>query len=267
MEVNDFSQEISNTCNVKEQNEIAILVYTHSEYSFIWKAMIPLLEKYAKNIDIHWLYEDTIDNNLIENTIPSNWIKHTYNEELIWTYRVNKALNEISNDYILFLHEDWLPIGDVNINVLHDMIKFMKEINSGFLLSYAHISTIIRQSGIFSGYKDYYFYSEYSHIFQPAIWKKSVFIHFCNSLPKNKNQNEDQDCLNFMNLHNCWSIQNKETVLSLRTTNSLFYPHMHALSEGLWNFKKYPTLKNMLETFGIDTETRGIHTWWELDTQ
>jgi len=70
-----------------------------------------------------------------------------------------------------------------------------------------------------------------------------------------------------MSKKNCWSVQNRSTVTSLRTTNSLIFPHMHALSQGLWNFTKYPTLKKFLEEFGIDTNTRGVHTWWELDTQ
>ena len=56
-------------------------------------------------------------------------------------------------------------------------------------------------------------------------------------------------------------------VLRLRTTNSLIFPHYHVICDGLWNFKKYPTLKVLLETFDIDTTTRGVHTWWELYCQ
>jgi hypothetical protein len=246
---------------------VSILVYTHSEYSFMWLAMIPLLEKYVKNINIHWLFEETADKDLIDKMVPLHWYKHTYNESLIWTKRVLKALNEIDNEYILFLHEDWLPIGNIELNIINKMVNFMQEKKCGFLLSYSHISVTSRQEGIFTGYEDYYYYSENNHIFQPAIWKKEIFINFCSDLNKSKNQNEDAECLNYMSSKNCWSVQNKETVTTLRTTNSLLFPHMHALSEGLWNFTKYPTLKNFLETFGIDTETRGVHTWWELDTQ
>ena len=147
------------------------------------------------------------------------------------------------------------------------MISFMKENQCNYLLSYSHISTTSRQSGIFSGYKDYYYYKENNHIFQPAIWKKDIFEEFCYVFNKTKNQNEDNDCLNFMSKKNCYSIQNIETVISLRTTNSLLFPHMHALSEGLWNFKKYPSLQLLLESYGVDTTTRGVHSWWELDTQ
>jgi hypothetical protein len=66
---------------------------------------------------------------------------------------------------------------------------------------------------------------------------------------------------------NTYEVQNVKTVRQYRTTNSLIFPHMHVLSEGLWNFTKYPTLKKLLGGYGIDTDSRGIHTWWELDTQ
>jgi len=246
---------------------ISILVYTHSEYEFMWKPMCELLKKYVTNIDIHWLFEDTADNNLINLHVPTEWYKHTYNENMIWTKRVLKCLTEINDDYVLFLHEDWLPINNIRLDVLNRMTEFMESQNCGFLLSYSHIFTTSSQKGIFTGFENYYYYPEGNHVFQPAIWNKKVFIEFCSVLNKSKHQNEDRDCLIFMNKKNCWSVQNRETVTTLRTTNSLLFPHMHALSEGLWNFTKYPTLKGFLETFGVDTSTRGTHSWWELDTQ
>lgn len=248
------------------ENIITILVYTHSEYSFMWKAMIPMLIKYCKNVNIHWLVENKIDKMLI-NSIPQEWVIHYYDENQVWTKRILKALNEINSEYLLFLHEDWLPIGEINLDILIEMTNYMKSNNSGFLLSYSHISTTSIQPGIPTSYKNYKLFKENNHIFQPAIWDKNVFAEFCTKLNKHKNQNEDADCLAFMKNKNCMSVQNILTVTTLRTTNSLFYPHMHALSEGLWNFKKYPSLKQLLESYNIDTKTRGVHTWWELDTQ
>jgi hypothetical protein len=199
--------------------------------------------------------------------IPDDYIHHTYDVSLIWTKRVLKALQKIDTDYILFLHEDWLPIADIKLPVLENMIQFMKEKNCGFLVSYSHISTTSVQPGIFSGYDKYYYYQEKSHIFQPAIWNKKIFEEFCTVLNKHKKENEDRECLNFMYHRNCWSIQNKDTVTSLRTTNSLMFPHMHAICNGEWTFKKYPTLKQFLNSFNIDTDSRCINGWWDIDTQ
>lgn len=248
-------------------DNIVILVYTHSEYAFIWKAMIPLVEKHCQDVEIHWLFEETADSELIKSSVSTRFIQHTYSVDMIWTKRVLKALHEIDSEYILFLHEDWLPIADVKPYILLEMINFMKKYNSSHLLSYSHISTTSRQEGVPTNHENYYFYFENNHIFQPAIWEKRVFIDFCTVLNKHKHENEDRECLNFMSSKNCTSVQNLATVTTLRTTNSLFFPHMHALSQGLWNFTKYPTLKKFLETFDINTEDRGVHPWWELDTQ
>jgi len=242
-----------------------LLIYTHSDCSFIWPALVDLVNKHVE-LEVHFLYNDSFIE-LDSHNIPKHWIKHTYDEKMIWTDRVLSVLNDIKEDYLLFIHEDWLPTNKVSNSIVNDMTTFMSKNDIDFLLSYAHISTTSIQDGIPTGYDNYFYYKEISHIFQPAIWKISTLKEFCTTLKKAKNQNEDYDCLNFMSNKKCFSVQNIETVTTLRTTNSLFFPHMHALSQGLWNFTKYPTLKSLLDSYNIDTNSVGVHTWWELDTQ
>jgi hypothetical protein len=249
------------------KSKISILIYTHSDYSFIWPALIGQMKEYiGKDIEVHFGYNNTIDD-IINYNIPDDWIQHTYKDGIVWTKRVNSLLKEIDSEYILFIHEDWIPTNNVSKKILLEACNFMDTVDCGFLLSYSHFSVTDSQDGIFTGYEDYYYYEEDSHIFQPAIWKKTVFSEFCEVLNKEKNQNEDTQCLAFMRNKKCYSVQNLKTVRQYRTTNSLIFPHMHCLSEGLWNFTKYPTLKKLLDDYGIDTNSRGIHTWWELDTQ
>ncbi len=245
------------------KSEVKILVYTHSEYNFMWKAFVGQMEKHvSKDIEIHFGYDESANTD----SIPDSWIRHTYPEHLIWTDRVKKMLQEMDCKYVLFLHEDWLPTDSVHPEVLDYIAGFMRNIKCGFLCSYSHISVTSIQPGIDTIYPSYKFFKEDAHIFQPGIWDKKVFEEFCN-LRKSKNQNEDRDCLNFMRGQNTYSVQNFNTVTSLRTTNSLLFPHMHALSQGLWNFTKYPTLESLLQSYDVNTKERGIHTWWELDTQ
>jgi hypothetical protein len=248
------------------KSKIPLFIYTHSDCSFIWSALIGQINEHVKDIEIHFAYNNTIDD-IEKYGIPKSWIRHTYTDNIVWTKRINSILKEIDCEYLLFIHEDWIPTGIVSGKILDEMYNFMSKNSWDYLLSYAHHSVVESQDGIFTGYDDYYFYKEDSHIFQPAIWKKTVFQEFTDKLDKAKNQNEDQDCLSFMRSKNTYSIQNAKTVREYRTTNSLIFPHMHALSEGLWNFTKYPTLKCLLDGYGIDTDSRGIHTWWELDTQ
>lgn len=253
-----------------------LLIYTHSDCAFIWPALIGQVQKYVKDVEVHFGYNDTLVD-ITPYNIPKDWILHTYNDELIWTSKVNQLLKQFDSKYVLFIHEDWLPTNYVYGEVIDDMTSFMDKVACGFLLSYVNTDNARVSSnrlfdpnaadelGIKSKYDGFYFYKEDSHIFQPAIWNKFVFEEFTDKLKKRKNQNEDQDCLAFMRGKNTYSIQGEKDIVTKRTTTSLFFPHMHALSEGLWNFGKYSTLKQLLDEYGIDTDSRGIHTWWELN--
>ena len=66
---------------------IPILVYTHSEYSFLWKAAIPLLERYAKGFQIIWCCDSLLDYKL-----PDSWTLYTYDPSLSWSFRVKACL-------------------------------------------------------------------------------------------------------------------------------------------------------------------------------
>ena len=259
------------------KSKTPLLIYTHSDYSFIWPALIGQVEKYVKDVEIHFGYNNTLGD-ISRYNIPSHWVLHTYDDSLIWTEKVNQLLKQFESKYVLFIHEDWLPTNYVHGSIMDDMTLFMDEVNCGFLLSYINpdhgrVNRGINdpngasQFGIPSKYNDYYFYREDSHIFQPAIWNKSIFEEFTDTLKKSKNQNEDHECLEFMRRKNAYSIQGEQDIVNKRTTTSLYFPHMHVLSEGLWNFAKYPALKELLDGYGIDTNSRGIHTWWALGWQ
>jgi hypothetical protein len=259
------------------KSKTPLLIYTHSDCDFIWPALIGQVQKYVVDVEVHFGYNDTLVD-ITNYNIPSDWILHTYDDNLIWTEKVNQLLKQFESKYVLFIHEDWLPTNYVYGNIIDDMTEFMDEVNCGFLLSYINSdhtrvtrrlydTTNPKEFGIESKYEGFYFYREDSHIFQPAIWNKKVFEEFTEKLKKRKNQNEDVDCLEFMRRKNAYSIQGEKDIVNKRTTTSLFFPHMHALSEGLWNFGKYPTLKELLDSYGIDTNSRGIHTWWELNWQ
>ncbi len=242
---------------------IAVLTYTHDEYSFIWPATFPLFKKYIDPaIPVHILYNSDANQETIEKHIPSDYFHHTYDPSLIWTKRVLKALNEINEDYILFLHEDWLPIGDVKNSVIDNMLSFMKDKDCSFLLS--HGNPYSYGELIPSGYEGYSFKRAPFHLFQPAIWRKDTFIKFCTDLDLTKINNEGGSSFEYMSKYICYTIQHDTTLRKIETTNSLFYPGMHVLAQGCWTRNRYgDKIRELLEPYGVDTSTRPSHTWWE----
>ena len=131
---------------------IPIVLYTHSEYSFLWKATIPLLEKYASEFTIHWCCDE-----LLDYTLPSRFIYNKYNPELNWSGRLKECINTIQSEYIFYIQDDWLLIDFIDKDKIEYLCQVMKENNIDFLMSY--IRKVCYQTGIKCKYENYEFKS------------------------------------------------------------------------------------------------------------
>lgn len=63
----------------------------------------------------------------------------------------------------------------------------------------------------------------------------------------------------------CYAVKNnrfKDTA-----TRTMYFPHMHSLNGGKWTFLKFPCLKALVESYGIDTTTREVDKTWIVDYQ
>jgi len=249
--------KIDKSKNIDSKSEISILLYTHSEYSFIWNATISLLQKYAGNIKIYWCCDS-----LHDYTLPESWSLYTYDTSLNWGSRIRGCLDLIQTKYIIYLQEDWLLIDNISMDKLNYLMNFMDEKNCRYL------TTDIRQRfavpPIQSIFPDYEFQKIYGHWMQPSIWNKELLyqIALTNCSIKEYEINES---LKLTQNSLCYSIRNNR--FKEVSTRSLFYPHIHAINGGKWTFIKYPTLKALVESYGVDTSMRDIDNTWTIDYQ
>jgi hypothetical protein len=236
---------------------IPIVLYTHSEYSFLWRATIPLLERYAKEFEIIWCCDT-----LLDYTLPPKFRLYTYNTSDSWGYRVKGCIETIQSKYVIYLQEDWLLIDAMDPLVVDHCIEFMEKFHCEFLMSYPNN---MRKGSITSKYENYIFVKIFSHYFQPAIWKWSLLHEIC-CLNTTLGANEDEKCFTISKDRNCYAVDNMRFQKDM-TTRSLFFPHIHAMYKGKWTFFKYPCLKALVEAYGIDTSTRKVDTEWMPDFQ
>jgi hypothetical protein len=228
---------------------IPILVYTHSEYSFLWKAAIPLLQKYAKGFPIIWCCDK------LDYTLPPDWTLYKYDPSDIWSARIKGCLEQIDSEYLIYLQEDWLLIDELSSERIDFCIEFMKDYGSEFFMS-----SINNATDDFKDVDGYRIGSMYCHYFQPAIWKKGLLYELaCLNIPMN--MNESEIAYNITKGRRCLGIFDTLYERDM-TTRSFFFPHMHAINKGKWTFLKYPTLKALVEAYGIDTSTREVDTEW-----
>jgi len=239
---------------------IPILVYTHSEYSFLWKATIPLLQRYASGFTIYW-----ITDSMGEYTLPSDWILRTYEPSTAWSFRILPVLDEFQDKYVIYLQEDWLLIDYLSPERFYIMTQIMDLTDCKFLMSYACPTWMNFTERPVANYKNMAFYRQPRHYFQPAIWKKTLLQEVF-ATPFGIADCETDRCNIITSKIFCMGVRDSDYPKYYTTTSPLF-PHMHAMVTGKWTFKKYPTLKVLLESFGIDTTTRGIDTTWTLEFQ
>lgn len=134
----------------------------------------------------------------------------------------------------------------------------MKDNSIDFMMSYTYNGEIGEFKGK-SKYDNYEFRKITCHYMQPAIWEKRLFMKILNldiplsiaesSLPVSITRNA-----------NCYAI--KYTMSPDVSIPTLYFPHMHAIFNGQWTFIRYPQLKALVESYGIDTSTREITHGW-----
>jgi hypothetical protein len=238
---------------------IPILLYTTSNCSFIWKATIGQLKKYASDYTIYWC-SDSLP---LDIDLPSNFIFIKYDNCLIWSARMKECVELINTDYFIYIQEDWILTDYINKEVLLYLTQFMKNNNIDYLLCYPRDNgtpEMKNQIPIPSIYDGYEFRKIDGHWFQPAIWKKTLFQKIINlDIPGEKAESFVTEQIT--SKANCYSIIWTKTVDI--TTKCLYFPHMHAIIKGKWTFAKYGNnLKNLIESYGINTRTRGIDNDW-----
>jgi len=246
--------------------EIPLLIHTHSEFSFLWKAAIPLLERYAAGFKIYWITESLGD---YADAMPPNWNIRFYDQALPWSQRMQPVIKEIPNDYVIYLQEDWLLIDTLSKERLEYFVKFMKERSCEFLMSFPCPTCDFFYSKTDPSYitedGDMVFHRRPHHYMQPAIWKKTLLEELC-AVPLKLSEYENRWSIDLTGARNCIGVFNKQFV-NCHSTTSLMFPHMHAIHNGQWTFKRYPTLKALVESYGIDTSTRSVNTYWLIGFQ
>jgi len=235
---------------------IPILLYTHSEYSFIWNATISLLEKYAPNYEIYWFSDS-----LVNYVLPANFKFCIYDPKVNWSLRLRKHVDAINSDYFIYLHEDWLLTDTLDKEKVRYLVNYMKDKAIEFMMSYPRGRLEHIDKSIYDGYD---FFKIEGHYFQPAIWNKHLFMKILHlDIPL-------RDCEsgivnNITERAICYSIiYTNGRDVSIPT---LYFPHMHAINNGKWTFIRYPQLKSLVESYGIDTTTRGISNEWITEYQ
>ena len=100
-----------------------ILVYTHSDYSWVWKYWHQQTDKFLQNFDKICLSNSN-------SSFRDDYLVIKYNDGLTYKNRVLSCLNDIDdNEIVLFCHEDMFLYKKPNFKIIDEYINLVKNDN------------------------------------------------------------------------------------------------------------------------------------------
>jgi hypothetical protein len=218
-----------------------LVIYTHTDYSDVWGICFGQLEKYMFDFNI------CVFVNKENSEIPKRYSVITYNESDVYTDRLKYCLSKLSDDVILFTHEDMILFGPPKIDLIE---KYSSYVINNLVNSVKLI--YVSGSDINSDFDTTLIKNEFSKLsIQPTLISPKNFISLINKTnPLNiwdfeesiTNQGKDYMCK-----------IGGELKRGIHHFDSLVFPYIAtAIVKGKWNMVEYEhELTTLFSEYGI----------------
>jgi hypothetical protein len=231
-------------------NNLCVLTHTHSDCKDIWPLYSAKMQKHVG------LRHVAVSNYFIED--DSLIYQFQYDDNQLFSERLEYALEKIPDEYILFMLEDYIPYADIDTNFISSsLVKMDLDRNIGFIR--------LLQSGAYKlcDYDDklYVIHPDEYYLFstQATIWRRTVLLDLVKSCEIKTVRNEPETSPFLKKLNKIGLCTNKKGNSVGGHFDSVYLPYIAtACVAGKWNISEYPMLFDMLKEFKIDLNLRGI---------
>ena len=219
-----------------------ILVYTHSDYSWVWKYWHQQTDKFLQNFDKICMSNSN-------SSFRDDYLIIKYNDELTYKNRVLSCLNDIDdNEIVLFCHEDMFLYKKPNYEIIDEYINLVKNDNCELIKLIRAFENLDK-----SNLHKKLFKNPDKQLFsiQPTIIKIKTLKHIYKTVPgdniwefeANTSKKYLKDIISL-----CSFDSNIDRKRGKFHYDSSVYPYIcTAVIKGKWNFKEYK--KELFEIF------------------
>ena len=219
-----------------------ILVYTHSDYSWVWKYWHQQTDKFLHNFDKIFMSNSN-------SSFRDDYLVIKYNDELTYKNRVLSCLNDIDdNEIVLFCHEDMFLYKKPNFEIIDEYINLIKN-NKCELIKLIRAFENLDKSNLHKKL----FKNPDKQLFsiQPTIIKIKTLKHIYKPVPGNNiwefEANTSKKYLKDL-ISLCSFDPDVDKKRGKFHYDSSVYPYIcTAVIKGKWNFKEYK--KELFEIF------------------
>jgi hypothetical protein len=234
-----------------------IVLYTHTDYKDVWPVIFGQTNKYLP-LNKKIIFVDKFDE-----SIDSSYTQIYYDDKLSYTDRVRSCLEKVTDDLILFFHEDMPLYADPDNEILNQFTSLVKEGKADFIrLIKAGVDEMFIPSGIHSDLVECPENSLFS--IQPTITTtkklKDIFSDFPNLNIWQFESNVSDSCIRRQYTKCYMASKEFETKRGLYHWNSDIFPYVAtAIVKGRWNCAEYNLeLNELFERYNIDKNKRGV---------
>tara|TARA_R110002012_G_scaffold311377_2_gene520857 strand:+ start:139 stop:858 length:720 start_codon:yes stop_codon:yes gene_type:complete len=233
-------------------------IHTHTDCRDIWPVFFGQINKYFPDQSKHVLVNQA-------DSFLDNYNTIIYESTLDYTDRIKVALENFSDDIILFTHEDMIPYGEPLYEVMEEYCDLIKNDKADFIKLLKCMDTPGDYSFPLSNIHPNLSPcpKQYSFTIQPTLCKASKLLDVFNSCaPTNIWDFESKIHSIFTNfIHNkCFmSSFTDEKKRGLAHWDSTVYPHGNMIFKGMWTYKEYPLEIDLLsKEYEFDYKIRGV---------
>jgi hypothetical protein len=241
--------------------DVAIIMYSHSEYSDAWQMFFGQAKKYLSDIKKKYILTDkALD------LIPDDWAVIEYKNEDSYSKRVASCLQEVEEEYCIFHHEDMPLYKAPDIRKLKEFKDFLDEEED---ISYIKLV----KGGLYPDNHVDVKYKDCDNLFsldeggnfvfavQPSLWKTEDLLKLYKITKINHigefETNATEIC-RYMKIKGlyCYMGEDKRGMFHW---DSNVYPYIcTAISKGKWNTSEYgKELTEIFKECSIDPSVRG----------
>ena len=98
-----------------------LLIYSHTDYSDVWKPLFVSIEKYLQGFNIIFLI------NKFSEEVPEKYSQIIYDESLCYTDRLKFCLKQVNTEFFMFMHEDMILFDKINFQILEKYIGYVND--------------------------------------------------------------------------------------------------------------------------------------------
>jgi hypothetical protein len=234
-----------------------IILYTHTDYKDVWPMIFGQTNKYLSS------YNKIIFVDRFDESINSDYKQIYYDDKLSYTDRMKSCLEKVTDEIVLFFHEDMPLYEEPDHEILGQFASLVKSGKADFIrLIKAGVDETFIPSGV---HPNLVLCSDDSLFsIQPTITTtkklKDIFSDFPNLNIWQFESNVSESCIR-RNYKNCYMASKEfETKRGIYHWNSEVFPYIAtAIVKGRWNCAEYNLeLNQMFETYDIDKGKRGM---------